>query len=424
MAKSAYKGYKSFDYLEPGADYREFTVTPQLDRVEPSPVGLDASQEAQVERIVAGHPMVSFHEHLGMFPADVAQTPEMVRTGRMPTAFEGLAASTWDAVFDNLMDGICTIHSPAGWQWQDVLHDLGIRLCDLAHQDFVVPCLRVRDIAEAKRTGRVAWIASMEGAAMIENELDRIEILYGFGVRALGITYSEANALGSGLKEPGDGGLTRFGIKAVERMNKVGMLIDCSHCGDQTTLDTIHYSEQPVVLSHIGARALWASNRLAPDEVLTACASNGGVIGIECAPHTTVSAANPRHSLASFMDHFEYVKDLVGIDHVAFGPDTLYGDHVGLHEVYAANLSINESRAGSAAPISTAPGGDASKGRLRPSPETVPGFEKVRWVEGLENPTEGSHNLVRWLVKAGYAEEDIAKVMGGNVLRVLETVWV
>jgi len=324
-------------------------------------------------------------------------------------------------MFDNLMDGICTIHSPAGWQWQDVLHDLGIRLCDLAHQDFVVPCLKVEDILEAKRTGRVAWVASMEGAAMIENEIDRIEILYGFGVRALGITYSEANALGSGLKEPGDGGLTRFGIKAVERMNKVGMLIDCSHCGDQTTLDTIRISEQPIVLSHIGARALWESNRLAPDEVLTACASKGGVIGIECAPHTTVSAANPRHSLASFMDHFEYIKDLVGIDHVAFGPDTVYGDHVGLHEVYAANLSIKESRAGSA----EAPGLNKAVDKpAAPSPETVAGFEKVGWVEGLENPTEGSHNLVRWLVKAGYSEEDIAKVMGGNVLRLLETVWV
>ena len=69
---------------------------------------------------------------------------------------------------------------------------------------------------------------------MIENELDRIDLLFGFGVRALGITYSEANALGSGLKEPGDGGLTMFGRRAVGRMNKLGMLIDCSHCGDRT----------------------------------------------------------------------------------------------------------------------------------------------------------------------------------------------
>ena len=103
---------------------------------------------------------------------------------------------------------------------------------------------------------------------MIENELDRIEILYGFGVRLLGVTYSEANALGSGLKESNDGGLTSFGRKAVDRMNKVGMLIDCSHAGDRTTLDTIKVSRKPIILSHIGARALWNSNRLAPDDVL------------------------------------------------------------------------------------------------------------------------------------------------------------
>ena len=404
MTRPRYSGYRSFAYLDADSDYRAFETAPEVDRVPPQPVELDPDQEARVRRIVETHPMISLHEHLGVFPADVAETPEMVRSGRMPTAFEGLAHSAWDVVFDNLMDGICTIHSAAGWQWQDVLHDLGIRLCDLAHQDFVVPCLRVQDILDAKAAGQVGWVASMEGAAMIESELDRIEILYGFGVRALGITYSESNALGSGLKEPGDGGLTVFGRRAVERMNKVGMLIDCSHCGDRTTLDTIAWSEAPIVLSHIGARALWDSNRLAPDDVLEACARKGGVIGIECAPHTTVSAAHPRHSLASFMDHFEYVKDLVGIEHVAFGPDTLYGDHVGLHEAYSANLSIKESRAGG-------------------SPTTVPGFEPVRWVEGLENPTEGSHNLVRWLVRAGYADDDIARVMGGNILRVLREVW-
>ena len=117
---------------------------------------------------------------------------------------------------------------------------------------------------------------------MIEYDLDRIDLLHGFGLRSLGVTYSESNALGNGLKEERDGGLTKFGRKAVERMNKVGLLIDCSHCGDRTTLDTIAWSEKPIVLSHIGARALWDSNRLAPDEVLEACAAKGGVIGIEC----------------------------------------------------------------------------------------------------------------------------------------------
>jgi membrane dipeptidase len=323
----------------------------------------------------------------------------------MATAFQGLSRCWWDAVFDNLLDGICTIESKGGWKWGDVLHDLGMRLCDLAHQDFVIHCTSVDDIRRAHADGRLAWIASMEGAAMIENELDRIDLLYGFGVRALGITYSESNALGSGLKERTDGGLTAFGRRAVERMNRVGMLIDCSHCGDQTTLDVIEASRKPILLSHIGARALWDSRRLAPDDVLKACAAKGGVIGVEAAPHTTLTRRNRRHNLDAFMEHFEYIVDLVGIDHVGFGPDTVYGDHVGLHHVYSANLSIRESRAT----------GEAAQDQA---------FEEVEYVQGLENPTEGSCNILRWLVKHGYSDDEIEKVIGGNAIRLLEEVWV
>lgn len=402
--------YRSFQYLEPGRDYRRFQLADQVARVESYRVPLSEDEEERVAGLIDSSVVLSLHEHAGVFPADIRETPDYVRHGRMATAFEGLEASCLDAVFDNLMDGICTIRSRSGWQWDDVLHDLGMRLCDLAHQEYVMPCRRLEDIFAAHEQDRVAWVASMEGAAMIENDLDRIDLLYGFGVRSLGVTYSEANALGSGLKEPRDGGLTAFGRKAVERMNKVGMLIDCSHAGDRTTLDTIEVSEAPVVLSHIGARALWDSDRLAPDRVLEACAEGGGVIGIEAAPHTTITHDRPRHGLASFMEHFEYVADLVGIDHVAFGPDAVYGDHVGLHRLYAGELSLGESR-------------EAAHEGVLSRPDAEKGFPEVPYVEGLENPTEASHNCVRWLVKHGYSDEEIRKVVGGNVLRVLENVW-
>lgn len=398
-------GYQSFSYLKPGEDYRRFELTAEPYRVEPYLLPLDEAEERRVAELAESTLMISLHEHAGLFPADIEETPAYMHEGRMATAFRGLAESDWDAVFDNLMDGLCTIGSRGGWKWNDVLHDLGMRLSDLAHQDLVVPARRVDDIRRAHTEGRVAWIAAMEGAAMIENELDRIDLLYGFGVRALGITYSEANALGSGLKERRDGGLTTFGRKAVARMNRMGMLIDCSHCGDQTTLDVIAASEQPIVLSHIGARALWDSNRLAPDEVLEACAAAGGVIGIEAAPHTTLTRRHRKHGLDAYMEHFEYVKQCVGIEHVAFGPDTLYGDHVGLHRVYASSLSIKESR--------------GSGGRTMVSEP----YESVEYVAGLENPTESSRNILRWLVRQDYEDEEIRLVMGGNILRVLDQVW-
>ncbi len=181
-------------------------------------------------------------------------------------------------------------------------------------------------------------------------------------------------------------------------MNKLGILIDCSHTGDLTALDTIECSTKPIVLSHIGAKALWNTNRMAPDEVLKACADKGGVIGVEAAPHTTLTKNHPKHNLEAVMAHFEYIKELVGIDHVSFGPDTVYGDHVGLHHAYSSALSLKASKSGM-------------------------DYEQVEYVEGLENPTEGSKNIVRWLVKEGYSDEDIAKVIGGNVLRVLKEVW-
>ncbi len=397
--------YRSFDYLQEGVDYRSYDLAKELDRVPASVVELTDDQAKRAERLADEFLMISMHDHPNRFPDEIEQTPDYVRDAHVSTAYEGLAHSSLDCVFDNLMDGICAIESASGWKWGDVLTDLGMRLSDIAHQDFVTVARTVADIHTARAAGKVAWVATLEGAAPIENELDRLDILYGFGVRSIGVTYNEANHLGSGLRELNDGGLTLFGHRAVQRMNQLGMLVDCSHCGDQTTLDVIAASDKPIVLSHIGARALWSSNRMAPDDVLKACADGGGVIGIEAAPHTTLTEKHPSHDIESVMEHFEYIVDLVGIDHVGFGVDTTYGDHVGIHHVYSAKLSIDDMRRSAEAD---------------PTPE----FEPVEYVRGLENPTEASHNIMRWLVKHDYSDESINKVVGANALRVLDDVWV
>jgi membrane dipeptidase len=396
--KTGYKGYSSYDYLEKEYDYPEY-VMPKWNWAGENLLPLTPEQEQRVEMLAERNIFIALHEHPVYFPADIAQTPAYNHDGRAVTAFDALAHSYIDCVFDNLMDGTCNITSKAGWKWNDVLHDFGMRMCDLAHQDFLIPCRRVEDIQRAFEEGKIAWVPVLEGAAPIENELDRIDILYGLGIRLMGITYSESNALGSGLKEDHDGGLTKFGRQAVARMNKVGMLIDCSHCGPKTTLDTVEQSEYPIVLSHVGARALWDSKRLFTDDVLKAVAARGGVIGIESAPHTTMTRTHNTHDIHSVMEHFEHVANLVGIDHVTFGNDTLYGDHVGLHHVFAAHLSTQDTK------------------------NIQADYEEVRFVKGIENPTEASINILRWLVKAGYSEADIQKIIGGNTLRVLKQVW-
>ena len=404
--KKGYKGYKSYQYLEPGIDYKNFKLAKEIDRVKPYLVPLTAEQEKRFEEIVKNYVIISLHEHPSIMPEDISEVMAYDREGRECTAFEGLAHSCLDAIFDNLMDGTCIISSKAGWKWNDVLHDTGIRSCDIAHQDFLIKGQSVEDIYKAKKEGKIAWFISLESATMIENELDRIEILYGLGARMMGITYSESNSLGSGVKEKNDGGLTSFGREAVERMNKIGIAIDVSHSGDKTSLDIIKYSKKPIFITHTGARSLnsfWNKYKIKPDDVIIACADKGGIIGIIAAPHTTISKRNPKHDLEGFMEHFEYIKGLVGIDLVAFGADTLYGDHVGLHNIFAKifgkNMSISENTAGDR-------------------------FEHVDYVKGLENPTEASINIIRWLIKHNYSDGDIGKVMGDNIIRVLKEVWV
>jgi len=398
MKQKTYTGYKAYGYLEAGADYRAFRLARELDRVPSRKVEVSADQEQRVQRLLDENLVISLHDHPVVMPERPAEIFEQRREGRDVTGYEGLSVSGLDAVFDNLMDGTALVTSRAGWKWDDIILDLGMRLCDVAHQDLVVRAETTGDIRAAKANGQIALVACLEAATPIENEVDRLDVLYGLGIRQSGIAYSEANTLGSGLREPCDGGLTEFGRRAVRRMNKLGIAIDISHSGDQTSMDTIEVSEQPIFITHVGARALWNTRRMKPDPIFKACADKGGVIGIEAAPHTTLTEKHPRHSIESFMEHFEYIANLVGIDHVAFGPDTMFGDHVALHELFASQLSITASRG------------------QQPT-------QLVEYVDGIENPAEAFPNIVRWLVKHGYSDTDIGKVIGANVMRVLGQVW-
>jgi membrane dipeptidase len=393
-----YDGYEAFDYLEAGEDYTTFEFQDDLtgEWGEAYEVPLDGADAERAARLSAENTVVSLHEHAFLFPEDIDEQTEYARQGRAFTAYEFLSRSNLDAVFDWHQNGGLKVHSENGWKFSEVVHDVGMRAADIDHQEFVVRARTVDDIRRAHEEGRLAIVPCIESCMPLENELDRIEVLYGLGVRMMGITYAESNALGTGEADmrPNDGGLSSFGYDAIERMNKLGMAVSLGHASDRTVLDVAEASDAPVFLSHNGARALLDSTRLNTDEGLAAVADTGGVIGVNAAPHATPSAEHPRHSIASTMDHFEYLVDLVGVDHVTFGPDTLYGDHYALH--------------GRDVPYEIDP--DAE-------------IERVEYVEGMENPTEVWHNVVRWLVREGYSDREIAKVTGENVLRALEDAW-
>ena len=392
------KAYTSYSYLPAGQDFTNIELAPEFGRVPAYRGDLKPEDKARAEKLMRDNITISLHDHPVRFPNDMRQTPEYNRTGRQHTAFAGVKESGMTVIFDNMMDGTACVTGNAPWRWLDIITDIGMRQADIAHQDDVIVIRTLEDIGLAKKAGKVGFVFGLEASTPIETEIDRLDVLYGLGIRQMGVAYSDSNALGSGLNEDVDGGLTDFGRRCVTRMNQLGMAIDVSHSSDQTGIDVCKVSNKPVFMTHAGAKAIWPIKRMKSDDVLKAVAETGGVIGMSAAPHTTLSEAHPKHTIDSVMDHMLYCIDLVGIEHVAFGPDTLYGDHVGLHTVFSHLLSGASNSA--------------------------PAFERVEYVDGLENPTENFWNIAGWLVKNGFSDKDISALLGGNIMRSLKEIWV
>jgi membrane dipeptidase len=400
-------GYRAYGYLEAGFDFRVFRLVKGAGRVPEYKVPLSKAEEERFEGLMKGNMVVDLHEHPVLYPDDMVQLPEVNGLGRQFTAYEDLARSGVDCVFDHMMDGMSYITSFSGWKWDDVVHDIGIRLCDLAHQGTVTHCRDVGDIEEAHRGGKIALVLCLESATPIENEVDRVDVLYGLGVRSMGVCYSESNMLGGGMGETRlDSGLTDFGYDVVRRMNKVGMLVDVGHTNDRTALETIKASKDPIYNSHSGPGAI-AQGHTNGDEFLHALAESDGLLGIGGAGRGLRTRKHPIGSIDSYGECLAYCIDMMGIDHVGCGPDSLYGDHQALYRVWFPRQMGHYKRQGAR----------EEKEFPVPKGETDPGY-----VRGLENPSEFT-NIARWMVANGYSDQEIGQVMGGNALRLLGRVW-
>lgn len=393
MAVKRYDGYQSFAYL--GEEGRlDFALADQ--EAVSQRVALTLEQRQRLDRIVDHTLVISLRDHGFVLPAHEGEILDYCRQPRTVYAYRGLALSGVDVLFDSFMDSLAFFSSERRVTWQDLLTNLGMRYCDLAHQDTVVVAGSLQDFWQAKRSGRVAVVPCLEVPDAIEGDLDRLDVLYGFGIRCVGLTYNYANPFGGGCADAVDQGLTALGRQAIRRMNQLGIAIDLAHCGERTSLEAIEASEKPVLMSHVGARRLWNVPRLKSDAVLKACAECGGVVGIMAAPFTTEIEGQP-HTIEAVMAHFEYVANLVGIEHVALGPDTLFGDHLALQRVFDAHLGLSATHA-------------------------VP-QSGVHGVLGMENPREAVQNALAWLVAHGYSDQEIADVAGANVIRLLKRIW-
>ena len=258
----------------------------------------------------------------------------------------------------------------------------------------------VRDIETAKESGRVGVFFHFQGTDPIEDNLDLIDLFKQSGVGLIQLAYNVKNRSGDGCEERTDAGLSRFGIKVVERLNKARVIVDCSHTGLRTSLDAIEHSAAPVVLSHSNVRSVHASPRNVTDELIDAIARSGGLIGVVGFP--SMVAATPKPSLDQLIAHVDAIVQRVGIEHVGLGID-YYAWQAGVASDEEAlriyNAAIRSGIWSTAYP---------------PPPHHYPA--------GIETPRTLS-NLTSRLLHWGYGESDVQKILGGNWLRVMQTVW-
>ncbi|MFQ1000510.1 dipeptidase [Modestobacter sp. SSW1-42] len=341
---------------------------------------LDDAGRRRVAELLAG-PVVSLHDHPIRLPDPL--TTDSWRehsTGNRDTlGVEGLRRSGLDVVFAS------ALADPS----VDRLLEWSARLAPRTAEGVAV----VDGWAAAQSFPGTAVLLALEDLDCVGRDLGVIDRLAEAGFRSAGLAYNGGNPLGGGLGQAVDPGLSALGRDAVRLLEERRVVVDLAHAGDRTTIAAAAVATRPVVVSHAGARALWPSPRMKPDDVLRAVADTGGLIGVEAAPGSTRVAGRPGHDLDAVMAHVEHVAGLVGVAHVALGPDTFFGDHAGL---YAA--------AG-----------------WRPAP--VPGHEDLplpATVTGMENPGEAPAQAAAWLVAAGWSDADATAVLGGNALRVLE----
>ncbi|MGI9067898.1 MAG: dipeptidase [Pyrinomonadaceae bacterium] len=175
------------------------------------------------------------------------------------------------------------------------------------------------DLDRVKVSGKVGVLLGVQNSEHYQSA-DDVNLFHGLGQRVSQLTYNTRNLIGNGATERRDEGLSDYGVSIVERMNKVGMAVDVSHCGDHTTLDAFEVSKKPVLITHSNCRTLVPGHpRLKTDEAIKKMAATGGVMGIT-GVRMFVKSDEPT-TVEHALDHFDHAVKLVGVEHVGVGSD-------------------------------------------------------------------------------------------------------
>ena len=261
--------------------------------------------------------------------------------------------------------------------------------------------LKVRTIAELKRCKpekRMGVIYSFEAASPLGDQLDRITLFRGLGVRVMQLCYNRETSFGVGCLDGETGGLTDLGKKAIAKMNELGVAVDLSHANTQTTAEGIAASKKPPVMTHAGCRAVYMHPRNKEDRELKALADKGGVIGIYMLPFLTPSPKQPM--LADYMQHMEHALKVCGEDHVGVGSDVPFQAF--------SDSDIKEVQQ------------DVAKRKA--AGVSAPGEDRPPYIPDLNSPLKMEF-IADALLKRGYSARITEKVLGANFVRVFGEIW-
>ncbi len=300
--------------------------------------------------------------------------------------------------------GVTCIFQNAGEEGQDPLR-LIKRLARFTYAtdmlgDVVSKAALPNDVVLAKQQGRHSLYFTGNGVPLtqqwhsIPDELRYLKIFFQLGIRMMHLTYQRRNMIGDGCAEKANAGLSDFGRAVIAEMNRVGVIPDCAHSGWQTSLEAAQVSEKPVVASHTTCGKLFPHIRSKPDEVIKAIADTGGYVGICCISRFLRGEGD----INALLDHVDHVVKTVGVDHVTLGTDVAYTSQ----NAAAENKKI-----------------PSRPGRRRE-------FRSL-WPADNFRAAAGASRSIAWtnwplftvgLVQRGHSDDDIRKIIGGNVLRV------
>jgi membrane dipeptidase len=263
-----------------------------------------------------------------------------------------------------------------------------------AYPDWLLRVSTAADFERAKASKRYGILFGLQNSTHFRKP-DDVDTFYALGQRSSQLTYNFRTLSGNGAFERRDDGVSEFGARLIERMNRIGMAVDCGHAGDRTMMDAFELSKKPVIISHGNCRALYPGYpRCVTDDAVRAMAKTSGVMGINFIS-SMVKAHEPT-TVDDVIDHFDHVRDLVGIEHVGIGSDM--------------GIESNDFMP----PDQLA--------RMLSSMDAKYHAHHREAVERLDHPKR-VYDLTEGLIKRKYADEQIRLILGGNWQRVLNEIW-